>query len=60
MFEVSLTSCFFTQDTELQLLKKGKYPGNQVKHSSKLAAKGNCNLKVFSQKLNKIMSSHKS
>ena len=30
MFEMSLTSCFFTQDTELQLLKKGKYPGNHL------------------------------
>jgi len=30
MFEVSLTSCFLTQDTELQLLKKGKYPGNHL------------------------------
>jgi len=30
MFEVSLTSCFLTKDTELQLLKKGKYPGNHL------------------------------
>jgi len=30
MFEVSLTSCFLKQDTKLQLLKKGKYPGNRL------------------------------
>ena len=60
MFVVSLSACFLTQDTELQLLKEIPWQSVKslrlVKHSCKLAAKGNCNSKVILQKLNKIMS----